>query len=167
MKLSLGVVVVLAYFGIKHGDEYLARYRMNELCAKNDVLVIDKTIALPTTYWDADGSPNFFDSGNRLQDDIEGVRYQENSEYRNLDYPKGVQEVTVEFVNATTGEVYATGKEYGYFGGWHLRSISSSPQIQYRCGWDAVGKEKYNRLPVSHRGRLASWVFVPRESGLE
>lgn len=167
VNVSLSALVILFYFGIMHGDQYMAKEKMNELCSSDDALVINKTVVLPKSYWDNEGMPVFFNQSNRLMDDIEGTRYREDSVYRNLESPLGVRENTVEFVNEHTGEIYARAKSYGYWGGWYHRLTTNSPQIQYSCYWDAKGKEKYSRSPDSHVGRLASWVFVPREIGVE
>jgi len=112
------------------------------------------------------GRLKYFDENNKLLSRIDGVVYKENVTYRALKSPEGGQETLTEIVNDDAGEVYAVRKSYGYFGGWYHRMRMTSSQIKYSCFWDVVGESKLSRRPISHTRRLASWVFVPIETGV-
>jgi hypothetical protein len=122
--------LLIAVIAIPFGDEIIGRVYFEYLCTAKTDMNVYQTVALPPSYWESNGEPNFIEANGNYH--LEGYppqrKYRESypHRYRSSEYSSifHIDERVVSIVNRKTGVVLGDVTNFAYWGGWLRRMIS-------------------------------------------
>jgi hypothetical protein len=112
--------LLIAVIAIPFGDEIIGRAYLEYLCTAKTDMNVYQTVALPPSYWESNGEPNFIETNGNYHLESYPHRYR-SSEYSSIFH---IDKRVVSIVNRKTGVVLGDVTNFSYWGGWLRRMIS-------------------------------------------
>lgn len=152
--------VVTIYLGIRVVDPYLGKVHTQKLCDENSSFEIYKTVTVPGTYWNDDGSPVF---GRRSTFEIDAIEYEKTLKSELINSHFAIKANTRALVVSSNGEILGESVGYSLLTTWYQRFIGLSSRVTYRCGGYPPKNDDNNAGPWSpaYMNSIEMWVFQP------
>ena len=132
--------LLIAVIAIPFGDEIIGRAYFEYLCTAKTDMNVYQTVALPPSYWESNGEPNFIEANGNYH--LEG--YPPQRKYSEYSAVFHIDKMVVSITNKETGSVLGDYTNFFYWGGWLRRGLS--PHVTANsCGGSQETSNKLKR----------------------